>query len=263
MRAVMQEFMFLLLAGNIEPVCLQKTGQKIAVSLSYEDFMSLRPQVGESSWRVTASRLQKQRLIAKTWGEGRVKFQLTRLGIETLIREFSLPGKPDRSDLWMLCILAPQEGQKPQHAAARRILASNEYLNVVPGLYMRPGEGYSGDLARELQLLGFVPCFVPVQPKQAQPASLDSLLYPQSHQATKKNRKIAQFGEDAYGLLIELQEKNTLHSKDKQRIGTFLISGLNHLHGLEPIQSLFQSPREEVEKLCRTLDGFMQRYLRQ
>lgn len=259
----MQEFLFLLLAGDVERVLFGQGEGRASRALGYEDFMALRPQVGESSWRVTASRLQKQRLIAKVWEKGVVRYQLTKLGYETISREFVVPPHDVESQSWFLCILAPQETAKPQHAAARRVLMGQGYINLVPGLYIRLWSGYSGDLAKELQSFGFVPCFLPVNPKTAQPASLDALLYEQSQSVAKKNRKITQFSEEVDSLLKELSAKNALHSKDKQRVGTILLSGLNLLHSIESLQFVLRSPRPEMEELARGLDSLMRRFLQQ
>lgn len=258
MRAVMREFLFLLAAGQVERHFFG-SGSAVAAELSYEDLQYLRPSFAASSWRVTAGRLQQMRYIAKTY-EGGVRFQITKLGEQALYEDFPHIVQGEKSETWLLCALIPQIGAVAQYAAARRLLYRQGYVSLLPGLYARFQVEYSGVVTRELQLLGFIPSFFPVNVQSARPASLESILYEQAQKSAKKNRKVERFSEDIAQLLSELEKKNMLHAKDKQRIGSFVVSGLTVLQEIEPLQYLSGSPVSSLERVAQSVDGLMRIY---
>lgn len=249
MRAVMQEMIQLLGVAGIDGAFGSKITTELP-ALRYEDFVALRPQYSAVSWRGIAAKLLKERLAVKTLKQGKTAFQLTRAGIETFLSLFLIGMPPESSQSWQLCLLKSLPTKSASWVEARRLLRRNGFSSIQPQVFLRFQPSYDGVLAQELRRLGFLATFVPVRADQAQPAGLQEFIEGSEDGFLNLQRRIAENSREASLLLSEIEKKKHLHSKDKQRVGTILLSGLHLISDLEPGWYLKRDRYELVRQLA-------------
>jgi hypothetical protein len=229
----MREMILLLGVAGIEGAFGARVSGDLPV-LRYEDFVSLRPRHSAVSWRGIAAKLIKDRLVIKTLRDGKTAFQLTRSGIETFLSFFLIGTSSEGSQSWQLCLLKSLPGKSSSWVEARRALKRHGFAPLQGQVFLKFHSSYDGSLAQELIRLGFLTTFIPVKPDQAQPAGLQEFVEGVGEGFIALQRKLAETSRESNALLAEVQKKKYVHSKDKQRIGNILLSGLHLISALDP-----------------------------
>lgn len=259
MRKVLRESLNILFAGQVKATVLGEVPQ-IEAFLGYEDFISLRPEVGDSSWRGAMSKAKQRKWVVSRAQEGVTKFQLTRYGREQIATDFkAFQQVQERSGSWTLLILQPIDGKRQQYAGLKRELEQSGSALVIPSVYAWPKEIYSQDLVRRLESLGFLPCFLPIDPRKSRPSQLESFLGTSSL-LQKKTRTLEGLSKDVSILLKSLTHKKNIHHQQKARIGTLLLSGmatLGQFQWFEVDSALIQN---QIVPFAQDLDDLAREY---
>ncbi len=233
MRAVMQEMIFLLGVAGINDLYFHQSPQNLQL-LTYEDFASLRPQYSASSWRGIAAKLVADRLIIKTLKEGKTAFQITLLGMETFSSFFPFLQDTQADTTWSLCLLKHPQKRPALWVEARRMLQRRGYHSVFPQVFLKFQSDYDGGVAQDLIKMGFFVSFLAVNSSQMQPMRIDDLLEGTLQQDLSLQRKLMDLSKQIDRLLVERKKEKDLSSKEKQKIGTLLLSGLHILKSIPP-----------------------------
>lgn len=247
MRKLATEIFFLLwLLEEHQELFGNEEGAALPGNLGYEEFMSLRPEYAQSSWRVQLNRLVKERLILKQTRSGRTTFRLTRLGQDRVQQLFFLNLYSEKSDIYSVVLLKPRTGQKTQYSSAQRILAGEGYLRLFTGVYLKPGTvPYSDFLWRSLSKQGFLPLFTQIRSQEVRPASLGEVLLDENDLYLLQ-AEWARFSKEMDELLSKTEVRNLLESRDKEQIGAVLISGLSVISRWSALLEESLAPRREV-----------------
>jgi hypothetical protein len=252
MRAVMREMIQLLGVAGIESAF----GEKISIelpTLTYDEFAELRPQYSAVSWRGTAAKLLKERLIIKTLRDGKIALQLTRAGIQTFLSFFQIGVPPSSQQTWQLCLLSTLPGKRVSWVEGRRLLRAKGFVSIQPQVFLRFRDGYDGTLAQELVRLNFLTTFIAVRPDLAQPAGLQDFVEGAEQGFLALQRRLLELSKELLSLLSEVSKKKNVHSKDKKRIGNILLSGLALISDLPPGWYLKRDRYDLVRELAANL----------
>lgn len=252
----MQEMILLLGVAGIDGAFGAKVTTELP-ALRYDDFVSLRPQYSAVSWRGIASKLLKDRLAIKTLKDGKTALQLTRTGIETFNSLFLIGAPPEGSQSWQLCLLKSLPTKTASWVEGRRVLRRKGFASIQPQVFIRFHSSYDGELAQELMRLGFLTTFIPVRPDQAQPAGLQEFVEGSEDGFLSLQRRARDVGREAQSLLNEIEKKKYVHSKDKQRVGAILLSGLQLILDLAPGWYLKRDRYELTRSLAQSLQELM------
>ncbi len=228
MRRVLRESLFLLTAGQIGS--LVRGGQpRTQLSLSYEDFQKLQPDMADSSWRGAMSKARQRKWVQSRSFSGLTRFQLTKYGKEHISIDFTAYEQvKHQSSLWTLLILQPQEGAKQQYVALKRLLDEQGAALVVPSVYAWPNDLYSQALTASIEQLGFLPCFIPLDPRRSRPLQLDAF-WRNGSVYQNKIRKLEQISKEARALIVKIRSKKELHYQQEKKIGGLMLSGISVL----------------------------------
>jgi hypothetical protein len=243
MRKLTQEILFFLWLLEEEEKIF---GSSAVQSLGYEEFMALRPNYADSSWRVQLNRLVRERLILKQTRQKRTTFRLTRLGQERVRQVFFQNLYQEKSDIYTLVLLKPRTGQKTQYSAVQRILESEGYLRFFTGVYLKPGKpSYSDFLWRSLSKQGFLPLFTQIRSQEVRPASLGEILLDEN-ELYLLQASWQRFSSELDEVLSKMEVRKILESRDKDQIGRIIVSGLSAISKWSPVLEESLARREEV-----------------
>lgn len=243
MRKLAKEILFLLWILEEDRALF---GNMPAHSVSYEDFMALRPAYAASSWRVQLNRLVKEKLLLKQNRGGKMSFRLTRLGHERTTMLFFQNLYQEKNDIYSVILLKPRTGQKTQYSAVQRVLEGEGYTRLFTGVYLKPGQvPYSDFLWRSLSKHGFLPLFTQIRSQEVRPASLGEVLIDEN-ELYLLQAKWRGFSSALSELLSKIEVRKILESRDKELIGELVMSGLSVTALWSPLLEESLASREEV-----------------
>jgi len=247
MRKLATEILFFLwLLEDLSELLGHDEGAPLMLSFGYDEFGTLRPEYALSSWRVQLNRLVKDRLILKQTRGQRIAFRLTRLGQERVQQLFFQGLFSQRSDIYSVILLKPKTSQKTQYSSAQRILEGEGYLRLFTGVYFRPGTvPYSDFLWRSLSKQGFLPLFTQIRAQDVRPASLGEVLLEEDEKYLLQ-ASWSEFSSGVDELLSKIGVRNILESRDKERIGEVLVSGLSVMSRWNGLLEESVAPRQEL-----------------
>ncbi|MCD8507055.1 hypothetical protein LRY58_02010 [Candidatus Woesebacteria bacterium] len=215
MRKVLRESLSLLLAGQISSI-LREDAPQHQMQLSYEDFSQLQPDVADSSWRGAMLKAKRRRWVMSRQEGEFTRFQLTKYGREQLAADFAAFQRVrEYSTTWTLLILQPLEGKRQQYAALKRELDQRGAALVVSSVYAWPSEVYNQDLVRRLEELGFIPCFLPIDPRKSRPTQLEAF-WRSGRALQRKIRVLEKTSKDCASLLTKLHADKKIASPAKK-----------------------------------------------
>lgn len=247
MRKLATEILFFLwLLEDLSELLGQEEGRPLTLSFGYDEFAALRPEYALSSWRVQLNRLVKDRLILKQTRGQRIAFRLTRLGQERVQQLFFHGLFSQTSEIYSVILLKPKTSQKTQYSSAQRILEAEGYLRLFTGVYFRPGTvPYSDFLWRSLSKQGFLPLFTQIRAQDVRPASLGEVLLEEDEKYLLQ-ASWSEFSSGVDELLSKIGVRNILESRDKERIGQVLVSGLSVMSRWNGLLEESVAPRQEL-----------------
>lgn len=263
MRKLAKEILFFLWLLEDTRVLLGEEAENEAMpwSLGYEEFTELRPEYAASSWRVQLNRLVRDRLILKQTREKRTTFRLTRLGQERVQQLFFQSLFGESSDILSVILLKPQNGRKTLYSSAHRILQAEGYRRLFTGVYLIPGTvPYTDFLWRSLQKQGFLPLFTQIRAREVRPASIGQLLLDENELYILQGKWV-EFSKRADEVLSMTKVRNVLESRDKEEIGTVLVSGLSVLEQWSPLLEEGLASRQEVLTRLKDMREILRKYL--
>lgn len=262
MKQVLRESLFLLLGGNIASV-LGHNRLSESMTLTYADFVALRPEFARSSWRGAMLKATSRKWVQKNeWG-GETAFQLTLLGTEEIRQEIGFIKPESSSDHWLLALLQPHpERAERQYKAAQRELETRGFANLLPSVYALPKDTFDQGLVEQLRRYGFYVTLVPVQPQKAKPMSLAAFLE-ESPASRQKARELVSLSKNVTQLLHNLHQRKSIHPKQKEQIGSYVVSGLTLFKQLSWVELIQDQAQSLVFSLSEQLDELMRLYLAQ
>lgn len=260
MRKVLRESLYLLFAGQMASTIRGET-PSTELSLSYEDFQMLRPEIGNSSWRGAMAKAKQRRWVVSRVENGVTRFQLTRYGREQISTDFiALQQVQTSPGNWTLLILQPLEGKRQQYAALKRELEQSGAALIIPSLYAWPREVYSQDLVRRLEGCGFLPCFLLVDPRRSRPTQLESF-WRNGPVLQKKIRNATQNSKEMKSLLVNVSQKKQLHHQQKAKIGSLLLSGMATLGQFQWFEVDSDLISSHILPLAEQIDSLVKQYM--
>lgn len=256
----MQESLWLLYAGFVGSYL--SNSPEYAVQLTYDDFAQLQPERAPSSWRGAMQKAISNRWVSKAQRGDQVSFQLTRFGKEHLSQAFRPLTRFQDAAVWTLLLLQPLEEKRQHYTQIKRLLEDQGAAGVQPSVYVWPFEYYSQEVVQDITAAGFLPCFLPFSPTKSQPVAFTNLVRNRAV-TQKKYKEIRSISGRLDELIVLLSAEKKLHHKQKDAVGSMILSGLAVLQSVSWYDIETTQDREDLATLSRRITETIRLFLQQ